>query len=42
MSPDVSRPEFRNIDFDTLVNAYKEQTLGLIDGGVDILLVNCF
>ena len=39
MSPDVSRPEFRNIDFDTLVNAYKEQTLGLIDGGVDILLV---
>ncbi len=39
MSPDVSKPEFRNIDFDTLVNAYKEQTLGLIDGGVDILLV---
>ena len=39
MSPDVSRPEYRNIDFDALVNAYTEQTRGLVDGGVDILLV---
>ena len=39
MSPDVSRPEYRNIDIDALVNAYAEQTRGLIDGGVDILLV---
>ena len=39
MSPDVSRPDFRNIDFDALVNSYREQAKGLIDGGVDILLI---
>ena len=39
MSPDVSKPDFRNIDFDTLVIAYKEQVKGLVDGGVDILLI---
>ena len=39
MSPDVAKPEFRNIDFDTLVDAYKNQAQGLIDGGVDILLI---
>ena len=39
MSPDVSKPDYRNIDYDTLVNAYKEQAKGLIDGGVDILLI---
>ena len=39
MSPDVSKPDFRNIDFDTLVIAYKEQVKGLVDGGADIILI---
>lgn len=39
LSPDVNRPEYRPIDFDTLVAAYSEQVSGLIDGGVDCLLV---
>ena len=39
MSPDVSDPGHRNVDFDQLVDAYKEQARGLIDGGVDILMV---
>ena len=39
MSPNVSKPEYRNITFDELVVAYKEQAKGLMDGGVDIFLV---
>ncbi|AXG73300.1 5-methyltetrahydrofolate--homocysteine methyltransferase [Flavobacterium arcticum] len=39
MSPDVNDPGFRAITFDELVVAYKEQTKALIEGGVDILLV---
>jgi len=39
ISPDVNNPGFRAISFDELVNAYSEQTHGLIDGGADILLV---
>lgn len=39
MSPDVNRPEYRAITFDDLRVAYKEQVEALIDGGVDILLV---
>lgn len=39
ISPRVSDPGFRNVSFDELVTAYKEQVNGLIDGGVDILLV---
>lgn len=39
ISPDVNNPGFRAISFDELVNAYREQAEGLIDGGVDILLV---
>ncbi len=39
MSPDVNDPGFRAIHFDDLVLSYKEQVRGLIDGGVDILLV---
>ena len=39
MSPDVNNPAFRAVSFDDLRIAYKEQTIGLIDGGVDILLV---
>ena len=39
LSPDVNRPEYRAITFDELRIAYKEQVEGLVDGGVDILLV---
>jgi len=39
LSPDVNDPGFRAITFDELVTAYKEQAKGLIDGGVDALLV---
>jgi 5-methyltetrahydrofolate--homocysteine methyltransferase len=39
MSPDVSDPGFRAITFDELVACYSEQAEGLIEGGVDMLLV---
>lgn len=39
ISPDVNDPGFRGISFDQLVDAYTEQSNALIDGGVDILLV---
>ncbi|HVR39609.1 MAG TPA: methionine synthase, partial [Thermoanaerobaculia bacterium] len=38
LSPDVNNPAFRAVSFDELVDAYYEQTRGLVDGGVDILL----
>lgn len=39
ISPDVNDPGFRAITFEELVEAYKEQVNGLIDGGSDLLLV---
>lgn len=39
LSPDVNNPGFRNVTFDELREAYKEQMLGLIDGGSDIILI---
>ncbi|MDB5283254.1 MAG: 5-methyltetrahydrofolate--homocysteine methyltransferase [Bacteroidota bacterium] len=39
LSPDVNNPGYRAITFDELVDAYAEQARGLIDGGVDWLLV---
>ncbi|MCO6357236.1 homocysteine S-methyltransferase family protein [Roseivirga pacifica] len=39
MSPDVNDPGYRNIDFDQLKQAFKEQAKGLLDGGVDMFLV---
>ena len=39
MSPDVENPAFRAIDFDTLRAAYAEQMEALLDGGVDLLLI---
>ncbi|XP_006146012.1 methionine synthase [Tupaia chinensis] len=39
VSPSVERPDYRNITFDELVEAYREQAMGLLDGGVEILLV---
>jgi 5-methyltetrahydrofolate--homocysteine methyltransferase len=38
MSPDVNNPGYRAISFDELVNAFKEQARGLLDGGADLLL----
>ncbi len=39
MSPDVNDPAFRAVSFDDLERAYYEQVSGLIDGGVDLLLL---
>ena len=39
LSPDVNNPGFRNISFDELSDAYYNQARGLLDGGVDLLLV---
>lgn len=39
LSPDVNNPGFRAITFDELRDAYYDQAAGLMDGGVDILLV---
>jgi len=39
LSPDVNDPGFRNVSFDALAAAYGEQARGLLDGRVDILLV---
>ena len=43
ISPDVSNPAFRNITFDELYDSFKEQISALIEGGVDMLLIEtCF
>jgi 5-methyltetrahydrofolate--homocysteine methyltransferase len=39
LSPDVNDPGKRSVTFDTLVKAYSEQIQGLVEGGVDILLI---
>lgn len=39
MSPDVNDPGYRAIHFDELVDQYSEQVEGLLEGGVDLLLV---
>jgi len=39
MSPKVSDPGFRNVSFDDLVNTYSDQCRGLLDGGVDLIMV---
>ncbi|GGL72661.1 methionine synthase [Deinococcus aerolatus] len=39
LSPDVERPEFRNVTFDSLVDAYAAAAEGLIVGGADLLLL---
>jgi 5-methyltetrahydrofolate--homocysteine methyltransferase len=39
MSPDVNDPAYRAVTFDLLYDAYAEQVNGLIDGGVDLLLI---
>ena len=39
ISPNVNDPAFRNVTFDQLVEAYRESTRALIQGGVDIIMI---
>ncbi len=39
LSPDVNNPGYRAVTFDEVANAYTEQIKGLVDGGVDVLLI---
>lgn len=39
LSPDVNDPGYRAVTFDQVKNAYRQQARGLIDGGVDLLLI---
>ena len=39
LSPDVNRPGFRNVSFDELYESYFEAMYALVDGGVDIFLI---
>jgi 5-methyltetrahydrofolate--homocysteine methyltransferase len=39
LSPDVNNPGYRAVTFDEVAKAYTEQIKGLVDGGVDLLLI---
>jgi 5-methyltetrahydrofolate--homocysteine methyltransferase len=39
LSPDVNNPGFRSVTFDEVAEAYYVQVKGLVDGGVDVLLI---
>ncbi len=39
LSPDVNDPGFREVDWDTMVDVYKEQAAALIEGGADFILI---
>lgn len=39
LSPDVNDPGFRSVNFDEVKSSYREQVKGLLDGGVDLFLV---
>lgn len=39
LSPDVNNPGYRAVTFDEVADAYYEQIKGLVDGGVDVLLI---
>ncbi|MEO1709011.1 MAG: homocysteine S-methyltransferase family protein [Pseudomonadota bacterium] len=39
ISPDVGNPGYRNVTFDELRAAYREQIQGLVDGGSDIIMI---
>lgn len=39
LSPDVNNPGYRAVSFDEVVEAYYDQVKGLVDGGVDMLLI---
>ena len=39
LSPDVNDPGFREVDFDTVADVYREQAAALIEGGADFILI---
>jgi len=39
LSPDVNRPDYRNVTFDEIVEGYMPQIQGLVEGGADFLMV---
>src|SRR6056297_1331638 len=39
VSPDVNKPAYRAVSFDDLKDAYYEQVSGLVDGGVDVVII---
>jgi len=39
LSPDVNDPGYREIDWDELVDVYKEQAAALVEGGADFILI---
>lgn len=39
LSPDVNRPAYRNVTFDELAEGYYHQVRGLVDGGIELLMV---
>jgi 5-methyltetrahydrofolate--homocysteine methyltransferase len=39
LSPDVNNPGYRALTFDEAVDAYYEQIKGLVDGGIDLILI---
>eukprot|EP01013_Petalomonas_cantuscygni_P031057 TRINITY_DN57195_c0_g1_i1.p1 TRINITY_DN57195_c0_g1~~TRINITY_DN57195_c0_g1_i1.p1 ORF type:complete len:1302 (+),score=410.56 TRINITY_DN57195_c0_g1_i1:81-3908(+) len=39
LSPDVERPDYRAVTWEDVTSAYREQVKGLLDGGVDVLLI---
>lgn len=39
ISPDVNNPGYREVTFDEVRDSYKEQVRGLIEGGVDLILI---
>ncbi|UTW54475.1 homocysteine S-methyltransferase family protein [Kordiimonas sp. SCSIO 12610] len=39
VSPDVNNPGYRSVSFDDVKDAYKEQISGLMEGGIDIVLI---
>ncbi len=39
LSPDVNNPGYRAVTFDQVANAYYEQVKGLVEGGVDLLMI---
>jgi 5-methyltetrahydrofolate--homocysteine methyltransferase len=39
LSPRVNEPAYRTVSFDRMAEAYAEQIRGLVDGGIDLLLI---
>ncbi|MDR2909778.1 MAG: methionine synthase [Bacteroidales bacterium] len=39
LSPDINDPGFRAVSFDEVKNAYREQIEGLLDGGIDLIMI---